>query len=127
MTTPADLLKEAKLLDRDPAKTETRRRTIVGRAYYAAYHGALAHETVQGFAFEPGKRNSEGRHLGRHQQLIDFLKRSRNPVLQQVGEKLELLRLRRTQADYRLSIPLKRNEESDSVALAEEILLEDLA
>lgn len=127
MTTPADLLNEAKLLDRDPAKTETRRRTIVGRAYYAAYHGALAHQASGDFAFEPGKRDVSGRHRGRHQQLIDFLKQSQNPALKRAGRKLEILRLRRTGADYNLCLPLKRDEESDSVALAEEILLEDLA
>ena len=127
MTTATDLLNEAKLLNRDAAKTEARRRTIIGRAYYAAYHKALEHPASKDFAFEPGKRDSHGRYRGRHQQLIEILKQSKDPLIKNVGRKLETLRLRRNDADYDLSSPLKRDLESDSIALAEEILLEDLA
>ncbi|HEY0836391.1 MAG TPA: hypothetical protein VGE72_20960 [Azospirillum sp.] len=124
MTTPSDLWNEAKLLDSDSAKTDTRRRTIIGRAYYAAYHRVLSAAKEQGFRYDPDVRGRNGRRLGSHQQLIEFLRVTgvRRAVL--AGDALEVLRCRRTAADYELSSPVEIGKETDSVALAEEILFE---
>jgi hypothetical protein len=124
---PSDILGEARVLNEDEAKSDARRRTIVGRAYYAAYHHVIQSGELVNFKYEPEKRDVRGRHLGRHQQLIAHLAGSKLRGARIAADKLATLRLRRRDADYDLDECLPRGIESDSVKIADEIINEDLA
>lgn len=127
MTSPEDLLGEAKTLAENPVRNDARRRTIIGRAYYAAYHCALAHQAAEAFSFSPDRRNARQRHIGRHQQLIEHLRASPSKVVRRVAESLLELKEWRTAADYHLDSPIPLQQEQTCLDLAEEIILEDLA
>ena len=116
MTKPKDFLQEARAL-LGGATTEIRRRTIVGRAYYAAYHFLLSHSCTDGFKAYRAEADT-----GRHKALIDFLSKSQDRVVQHCGRTLSTLFSRRRKADYILEKSISITEAKDTVELAEELI-----
>ncbi|MEI8395591.1 MAG: hypothetical protein WCF85_12695 [Rhodospirillaceae bacterium] len=102
MITPFDILSEAKtLLDLPPeTRTEARRRTIIGRCYYAAYKHLHSHDVAKGY------RHSPGQNTGSHRSFLNHLKESDQPDVVKAIKVLEFLLSYRVQADYFLDIEI---------------------
>ncbi len=103
------------------AKTEARQRTVVSRAYYAAYHFLLAHTCGQPFA-----TGATGRKGGLHRDFIAWLYKSRDPCVVSVAHKLDTLFDDRVQADYKINVHLPAKMAQDAVSTASEIIDVDL-
>lgn len=120
MTVALDFLQEAKNLVRTGQSQEIRRRTTVSRAYYAAYHHALAEATRGGYRFDPTAKK------GRHEHLFAHLEASGNPDWIAATDILRNLRSVRTTADYHLgkpvSFPLVTQTIEDVEYVMEELL-----
>lgn len=119
---PRDLLAEARRIAKD-ATNEPSRRSAIGRAYYAAFHGAKRYQAALPF---PGRSLAQG---GEHENLINQLRYPDS----RVGPKLEtdsqavgafLLRPRpmRIRADYELAADIEVGEMNDALQLASQIL-----
>ena len=118
MTTPAEILHEAKVLLNGDVLTEVRRRTIIGRCYYAAFNHVRGHDSAGGFQREEGK--------GVHGALIRYLVSSDDSNIRYAGKKLRGLFQARTKADYYLEDPVGRGEEMVAYEEADEIMNEIL-
>jgi uncharacterized protein (UPF0332 family) len=120
MTVALDFLQEAKSLARTGHSQEIRRRTTVSRAYYAAYHHALAEATRCGYRFDSTARK------GRHEHLFAHLESSGKPDWIAATDILRNLRSVRTTADYHLgksvSVPLVTQTIQDVEYVMEELL-----
>lgn len=101
-----ELLEEARALSAS-GETETsvaRRRTVVNRAYYAAYHACLA--VADQLGYDPGDRLAAGtqaaggRAPGVHGYLIRWLSRFNHRTVQGIGRELGRLKEYRSAADY---------------------------
>lgn len=98
-----ELLDEARALSAGAYGEDAvvRRRTVVGRAYYAAYHACLS---VAGqLGFDPKERFravTGGRSPGVHGFLIGWLCRFNHRTVQGLGRELGRLKEYRTAADY---------------------------
>ncbi len=131
MTTPADILNDAKLLN-EGATSEARRRAVVSRAYYAVYHHILSQSWAKDFTNELVQIGKEaeaaGRHApGRHSLLQRWLGKSPNRSIKYAGSQLADLMSRRVNADYRLHQTMNQLVSTDAVELAEEIIYDTLA
>lgn len=121
--TPGDLLAEAKALRVAARGSETRRRTMVGRAYYAAYHSLLAAAKKVGYQY--GKDNN--RPPGRHENLIDWaIRRSADNDHKIAAERLRSLKAWRHRADYTLDAEVSFSHAENCLAMAQ-ALIDDLA
>ncbi len=118
MTTPAEILHEAKVLLSGDVLTEVRRRTIIGRCYYAAFNHVRDHDSARGFQREEGE--------GVHRALIRHLVRSDDTNNRYGGKKLRGLLRARIKADYHLENPVDRGEETVAYEDAGEIMNEIL-
>ena len=118
MTTPTDILREAKILLNGDVLTEVRRRTIVGRCYYAAFNHVRIHNSAKGFRREEGK--------GVHGALIRYLASSDDSNVRYAGKKLRGLFQARTKADYHLEYPVYRGEEMVADVDSDETMVEIL-
>ncbi len=118
MTTPTDILDEAKIFLDARVLTEVRRRTIIGRCYYAAFNHVRGHDSAKGFQREEGESV--------HAALIRQLVRSDSSNIRYVGKKLRGLFQARTKADYYLKDPVGRGEEMVAYEDADEIMNEIL-
>ena len=118
MITPAKILHEAKALLNGDVQTEVRRRTIIGRCYYAAFNHVRIHNSAKGFRREEGK--------GVHGALIRYLASSDDSNVRYAGKKLRGLFQARTKADYHLEYPVDRGEEMVAYVDADEIMNEIL-
>lgn len=106
------LLAEAESLKPAIHSSEARRRTIVGRAYYAAYHAVLEKARCAGYSRSPQTPSV-------HADLIHWTKRQAgNLTLRTAGQLLETLRRRRVRADYYLSVQITPDEARDSLQQA---------
>ena len=117
MITPEQMLEDAQQL-LNVVPHEGRRRTIISRAYYAAYHFLLEHPCCADFVRPLGK--------GTHSALLKFLSESREPNVQHTAAILTDLYGRRIEADYRPHMHVLRNSESDCVEDATYIMEETL-
>jgi len=100
MTTAHEMLSDARSL-LDGESTEARRRTIMSRCYYAAYHAWLPLSEEVGYAPDGGMA------MGMHRQFLTFLiRQSRDPLLKRVGIRLRDVYDGRITADYRLDVPV---------------------
>ena len=119
---PRDFLREARAIaEREPG--EVQRRTAIGRAYYAAFHGArrFHDELPRPGRSEPG--SSE------HQKLIHQL-RNPDPGLAKemrltsfkAGDLLLRLRPLRVRADYELRVDVPPQAMTDAIETAAQIL-----
>lgn len=121
--TPGDLLAEAKALRVAARSSEARRRTIVGRAYYAAYHSLLIAALALGYEY--GRENN--RPSGRHENLIDWaMRQSSVHDLRIAAERLRALKPWRHKADYALDAEVSFSHAESCVAMAQ-ALIDDLA
>lgn len=99
MTLPDDLFQDAeRLAEVAVARSDdARRRTILSRAYYAAYHHVRRRVGAQ----PPGR--GEG---GMHRRYLNWLAASDDEARQRVGRMLDRLYRNRLHADYDLSRPI---------------------
>ena len=118
MTTPTDILHEAKIFLDARVLTEVRRRTIIGRCYYAAFNHVRGHDSAKGFQREEGE--------GVHRALIRHLVSSDGPNIRYAGKKLRGLFQARIKADYHLEHPVARGDEMVAYEDADEIMNEIL-
>lgn len=121
MTRPVDILQEARNLIDGADRSDVRLRTVLGRAYYAAFHFIINHPCAGGYA----KYRKEA-DTGRHRALINFLSKSSDRTIQYVAQTLDQLYSRRIKADYVLHIPILHAHAEDSVELVEELIEETL-
>lgn len=124
MVEPADLLQEARELVDQPG--EVRRRTAVGRAYYAAYHHALRHPAVAAMAaaIEEKRAASVAARKappGGHTMLQRKLTDTRDKALGEAGELLARLWRLRVRADYELDGSLGAKEARKSIDWADRL------
>lgn len=121
--TPGDLLAEAKALRVAARGSEARRRTIVGRAYYAAYHSLLI--AAQALGYRYSKENN--RPPGSHENLIDWaMRQSSTHDLRIAAERLRALKHWRRKADYTLDIDVSFSNAEYCLATAQAVI-NDLA
>lgn len=119
---PVDILDEARALLALPRsqRTEARRRTIISRAYYAAYHHLLKHPEVRGF------RSARTAGKGMHTQFLDYLSGAGDRNVLHAAAILRKLRELRVAADYHLDKRLAARSETqaleDAAAMIEDIL-----
>ncbi len=118
MTTPTDILHEAKILLDAGVVTEVRRRTIIGRCYYAAFSHVRGHDSAKGFQREEDQ--------GVHGALIRHLVSSDDSNIRYAGRKLRGLYQARIKADYYIEHPVDRGEEMVAYEDADEIMNEIL-
>lgn len=116
MSSAKDILAEAQTLLSGGALSETRCRTIIGRAYYAVYHHVLDHQCAEYFK-APGTGSD-------HIALANHLLGSSDRTVLYVGRKLHALRKRRKTADYELNVPVDKYLASDTFEEADEIINE---
>lgn len=105
MIEPLTILGEAKLLLASPAVgiSEIRQRTIISRAYYAAFHHLRVHPRLARYR----RRDESG--VGMHKDFVDFLCRAGDRELVHVGRVLGKLHRQRIHADYWLDKDLNRD------------------
>ena len=115
MSFGADLLAEARTLSNAISSSATRRRTVIGRAYYAAYHELLGYAITQGYS--PAGRSV-------HAQLRDWLQLHGNPDVRRAGDIMEQMRKLRVDADYKPQISISIQDARDALENAGEIIEE---
>ena len=115
MSFGADLLAEARTLSNAINSSTTRRRTVIGRAYYAAYHELLGYAITQGYS--PAGRSV-------HAQLRDWLQLQGNPEVRRAGDIMEQMRKLRVDADYYPHINITVRDARDALENAGEIIEE---
>jgi len=93
------LARELLSLADDVSCKEALLRSIVSRAYYAAYHRACNYlEEIDQY---PSDQGSQGPIRGSHNRVIDvFLTTTKNPEWKKIGKKLRKLKAIRQEADY---------------------------
>lgn len=97
------------------ADAEARARTVISRAYYAAYHACLNSAKQSGYRYT----KSAG---GTHWQLFMFLRDVQDKRLKRAGARLEGLFDRRIDADYRHYIPLTPQSADECIENMSKIL-----
>jgi uncharacterized protein (UPF0332 family) len=118
---PKDLLKEARILRESARNNETRRRTIIGRVYYAVFHAVSELACHEGY-----KYNRDSAKTGRHEDLIRYaIVKGQSPSLREAGSILGELKTFRRTADYVLDYPSTFDDMEDCLEKAEYVV-EDL-
>ena len=113
--TPGDLLTEAQSLSTEMNKCEARRRTVIGRAYYAAYHALLSAAAREGYRY--GREN--GRAPGSHENLIEWaIHHGDSKSLTQGAVALRRLKNQRAKADYHLNVTVSPGDAQTSLTKA---------
>jgi uncharacterized protein (UPF0332 family) len=119
-----DLMAEAATLKVAARGNETRRRTVIGRVYYAAYHAALTVALEVGYRY----RREPDRPPGRHGNLIAWAVTQReHEGLREAASLLTDIKALRRIADYDLSLTVTYGDVEDSLEKAGYILSELLA
>lgn len=95
MISPADLAADAESLHTHSA-SGARCRSVISRAYYAAYHACDLRAKSVGYVF------SHKLKLGTHKQLFNFMRSCADIKLRKVQPRLNGLYTKRISADYRL-------------------------
>ena len=97
------------------AVSEAGYRAAASRAYIGTFQHIARHPKLSGFTL-----SKEGED---HRKLIEFLKRSSDPLLSKIGvSRLPRLRALRNHADYELDISFTRELAQEAVDDAEEIV-----
>lgn len=118
MISPNDLLSDARHLTGAGALSEARRRTILSRCYYAAYHHLRGHSCARSFdEYAPGN-------TGMHKRFITYLAKHTDSQVRLAGARLSSLYSLRLRADYRIGLTIIPGAVEDALADAEEILFE---
>lgn len=79
--------------------SEAKRRTSIGRSYYALYNVLFGFFSSQGVVFENGG--------GDHWRLVNYLTKCNDRQAFKIGGALRDLRTVRTDADYHMNIPIE--------------------
>lgn len=120
--TPTELLQLARSLDQTAA-AEVDFRNVIGRAYYAAYHEALAfHATLPTPGQDPPQ--SVGIHAALQYRLLHPSIHNSDPRHDQskrLSLKLKPFHRSRASADYRLDITISQTDARDALIKAAEI------
>jgi uncharacterized protein (UPF0332 family) len=95
MIAPDDLAADAESLHAAGASA-ARCRSVVSRAYYAAYHACDIRAKELGYLFDPDRRG------GTHEQLHKFMRQCGDSKLRRAFKRLKSLYTKRIDADYRL-------------------------
>lgn len=121
--TAEDLAAEARGLAAAARSNETRCRTVIGRAYYAAYHALLQAASAAGYRY--AKENS--RPPGSHENLIHWCRsQPAVPGLKAAGRRLADIKTWRVRADYKLIDPVTYDDALVCLDNAQ-ALIDDLA
>lgn len=115
MNDAEDLRREALALAVAFRGNEARRRTIVGRAYYAAFHRVLAAAVAHG-------HKSAG--FQAHARLIEFCLNNKRSEFRTAGAELRALRTLRVHADYGLTKSILIDEVEECLERMEAIFEE---
>jgi uncharacterized protein (UPF0332 family) len=94
---------------------EARSRTVISRAYYAAYHLMLTRPFAQRFS------TSQGAGAGIHRQFLDFLKQTSDPKVLRARARLKGIYERRIRADYRPDLVATHNMAKEVIEDADEL------
>ncbi|MGP0064768.1 MAG: HEPN domain-containing protein [Isosphaeraceae bacterium] len=70
-------------------------RSAISRAYYAAFN--VATNVLDAIGHSPGKGDSQ------HKKVVIYLQQSGDVALESVGRYIDMMRLRRNQADYEMA------------------------
>lgn len=103
---PEELLDEAKALSSEPefSTDSVRRRTVVGRAYYAAYHACFSFAQQLGYnpksRFNVAGSGTPTQNMGMHAYLIHWLSNFNHATVAGIGRELGKLKELRCSADY---------------------------
>jgi uncharacterized protein (UPF0332 family) len=118
MTDAHDLLRDVERLSQGPARDrdDARRRTMISRAYYSAFHHVRA---ATGYV---DSDRGGGIPTGMHKRFVDWLKGAADPQLNRYGALLLGLYSKRIQADYRLGRAIQPGAELHAVRQARAIL-----
>jgi uncharacterized protein (UPF0332 family) len=113
--TVVELLEFASELHSRQLSSEAQHRTVVGKAYYAAYHDSLMwHEALP----TPGSLAPNGRN-GTHEQLLQRLSNPTGSTEKMVSKKrsymLRALHQKRVTADYKLETSVSLAEASQAL------------
>lgn len=121
--TAEDLAAEARGLAAAARSNETRCRTVIGRAYYAAYHALLQAASAAGYRYT----TENNRPTGRHENLIHWCKSQKTaPALKMAGRILADIKTWRVRADYKLIDPVTYDDALVCLDNAQ-TLIDDLA
>ena len=90
-TTAQQFMEIARQIDKQLPQTEISHRAIANRAYYAAYHMAKTHCTVDKQA-----------KAGVHEQLLRGMVKDKCPAIREAGVNLRKAKKNRVKADYKL-------------------------
>lgn len=117
MVTTAELFDDAKeIFQRDSPLPQARVRTIISRAFFAAYNHCLQ-RAGSDFVFDKGKRGSKAT------QLIMFLSTEQQAAaIQKIGRRLRGLEGQRIMADFILNISIERHAANNAIVDASTIL-----
>ena len=110
-----DLLADLRALDVITPKDDARRRTIIARAYHAAFLAA----SDSGVADDVARVVRRG---ALHKQLVDVLTAIGDPALIRVARRLSSLHAWRLIADYVLEMPIPPGQETACIDEAAEII-----
>lgn len=123
MTDPTDLLRDVERLVELPVqeRDDARRRTLISRAYYAAFHHVRAIADYADVQQGADARTA----TGMHRRFLDWLKKQSDPRLNRYGALLLRLYDHRITADYRLGRPIQPGAELAAVSKARTILSTD--
>ena len=97
-----------------PDMGEARRRTVLSRGYYAAFHGFLETPCGQQFCFDTKKP-------GRHAQFLDHLKETSSGEQLKARALLKGMYKRRISADYRLFTTVTSSHSDEHLADLKEL------
>lgn len=112
LVTPVQILADAKDLA-SALVSPARQRTVISRAYYAAYHACIDRFPA------PYDKDQQG---GMHRQFLRALRSSSDPLARACGDRLNGLYGRRLLADYQLGGIITRQMAIDAIEDAEEIV-----
>ena len=121
--TPGDLANEARALAVAARGSEARCRTVIGRAYYAAYHALSQAAAAAGYRYT----TENNRPPGSHENLILWCRSQKNvPALKMAGRILAGIKTWRVRADYKLIDPVTYDDALVCLDNAQ-ALIDDLA
>lgn len=100
---------------------EARQRSVICRAYYAAYHFLRGHPCGKPFVV-----GTAGSKAGKHKEFIYWLYASPDPCVLKAAQKLDILFADRVTADYDISGKVTKKMAEDALDQAAEIVDVDL-
>lgn len=113
MISPADLTEDALSLF-GPNLSPARSRSVVSRAYYAAFHTCLLRAEAAGYVRPKDKSI--------HAALREFMRTTKDSVFRRAERRLSSLYDKRIIADYRLGVALNSTQVAEALEEMSEIV-----